>query len=322
MPFPANERASVKVSPDWFKPAEVSPTPLPPDARSGFEPMSSMNFVKPMQGAQPGGREPFVVGAPPPVGRQNPSAPAQPAPRGRGFYKVATQHFDLYMENSPPPLSLVATLENIHANLMIDLQPFVEKNTGPKVSIFIFKNKDTYREVTGRPEWSGGATSVPERKIYIYESRGFTGILAHEMCHVYYDGFYIGGKDDPLWLSEGMATFIQVERGLSAPNWLKPNLDILSGGGGFPLNDLMDVTTTVNDTDSQVELWYTQSYSLVRYLLKTGHKSNFYNFSNFVRQGQSVPQALLSAYGKPFDGVKSLEYAWRYNLARRSVGNL
>jgi len=150
-----------------------------------------MNFVKPMPRGEPANREPFVVEPPAQITQKKPIAPSQPSARPHGFYKVSTEHFDVFMENSPPPQSLLETLENLHSNLMLDLQPFVEHNGAVKVSIYIFKNKDTYRDVTGRPEWSGGASSVPERKIYIYESRGFTGILAHEMCHIYYDGFLI-----------------------------------------------------------------------------------------------------------------------------------
>ena len=61
-----------------------------------------------------------------------------------------------------------------------------------------YRSQDTYRQVTGRPAWSGGASSVPKRRVYVYESDELPGILAHELCHIYYDGFYLDGRPDPL----------------------------------------------------------------------------------------------------------------------------
>src|SRR5207302_16947 len=111
--------------------------------------------------------------------------------------------------------------------------------------------------------------SVPKRKVYLYESEELPGILAHELCHIYYDGFFIEGQPDPLWLSEGMATLLQVERGLAAPNWLRENMDILERGGGFSMSELMSVTTTADSPDDKVRLWYAQSYSVVRFLVRS-----------------------------------------------------
>ena len=180
-----------------------------------------------------------------------------------------------------------------------------------RVSIFLFQDAKSYHLVTGRPEWSGGASAVSERKLYVYKSRELTGILAHELCHIYYDGFYIGGHPDPLWLSEGMATMIQVERGFARPQWLRDNLKVIEEGGGYSLKDLMAVTTMGNAPTSEIQLWYTESYSLVHYLFREHYPSMFYRFSKYIRNGYPVRESLYQAYGMPFNKISSLEYAWR-----------
>ena len=205
---------------------------------------------------------------------------------------------------------------------VLDLAAFTPWAENDKVTIFLFRNQRTYRDVTGRPEWSGGASSVPKRRLYIYESEELPGIFAHELCHIYYDGFYLDGRADPLWLSEGMATLIQVERGLAAPQWLRDNLRVIEQGGGYTLDELMSVTSLAGASDDKVRLWYAQSYSVVRFLIRSQYKGSFVRFSTFLKDSKGVDEALYRAYGPPFTRVKALEYAWRYDISSKSLSTL
>ena len=236
-----------------------------------------------------------------------------------GFVKRSTRHFTVYAEGDPASDEFLELLENLHGNLMLDLAAFSPWAQEQKVSLFLFKNQDTYRRVTGRPAWSGGASSVPKHKVYIYESEELPGILAHELCHIYYDGFFLEGKSNPLWLSEGMATLIQVERGMAAPNWLRENLELLERGGGYSMSELMSINSTSGAADERVRLWYAQSYSVVRFLIRSQYKSSFYNFSRFLREGRPVTESLYRGYGMPYNRLKALEYAWRYEITTNGI---
>jgi hypothetical protein len=242
-----------------------------------------------------------------------PPAQEEDGPAPKGFTKTQTRHFNIYAEGKPPSLEFQETVENIQANLMLDLAAFSPWARDERVSIFLFRDQESYRKVTGRPAWSGGASSVKRRKVYLYESEELVGILAHELTHIYFDSFFLGGVTDPLWLSEGMATLVQTERGLAAPNWLKHNLDVLRRGGGYGLDDLTKVENTSGAQDDEIRLWYTQSYSVVRFLIRNQYKSSFYKFCKNIRDGAPMKEALYRAYGMPFNSVKSLEYAWRYD---------
>lgn len=242
---------------------------------------------------------------------QVPDPPVPP-----GFVKSATRHFNVYAEQYPASDRFLELLENLHANLMLDLAPFSPWASDQKVSVFLFKNQDTYRRVTGRPPWSGGASSVPKRKVFLYESEELPGILAHELTHIYFDGFFIDGTNDPLWLSEGMATLVQVERGLAAPNWLRENLRELEGGAGLPLESFMEVRSTSGWDDAKVRLWYAQAFSVVRYLIRTQYRASFYKFSSYLRDGRPAAEALYRAYGAPYTRVRALEIAWRHEISR------
>ena len=109
--------------------------------------------------------------------------PDTPAPAG--FIKRDTKHFNVFAEIDPPSEDFMEVLEKLHGNLMLDLAAFSPWVENDKVSIFLFKSPETYHRVTGRPGWSGGASSVPRRKVYVYESEELPGILAHELTHIY-----------------------------------------------------------------------------------------------------------------------------------------
>ncbi|UPT72540.1 MAG: hypothetical protein M0D55_11240 [Elusimicrobiota bacterium] len=255
-----------------------------------------------------------------PVREDRESAADMPTPPG--FVRSTSRHFVVFAEQYPASERFIELIENLHSNLMLDLAPFSPWASSERTTIFLFKNQDTYRRVTGRPVWSGGASSVTKRKLYVYESEELPGIVAHELTHIYFDGFFLDGTTDPLWLSEGMATLVQVERGLAAPNWLRENLERLEAGDGFPIDKLTAVTSTAGWPDAKVRLWYAQSYSIVRFLIRTQYRSSFYKFSAHLRDGRPAPEALYRAYGAPYTRMVALEHAWRYELSRASMAKL
>ncbi|MBI4051570.1 MAG: hypothetical protein HY400_03600 [Elusimicrobia bacterium] len=240
----------------------------------------------------------------------------------KGFYRSETPHFILYREGEEADEALLAAFEDLDSNILLDLLSFSPWAGDEKITIYLFKTPESYRMVTGRPEWSGGASSVEKRIIYLYQTQEAFSILAHELCHIYFDSFFQGGQPNPLWLSEGMATLIQVERGLAAPSWLRENLELLVQGRGMRFSDFLKVEETQRADDRSIRLWYAQAYSLVRFLVRLQHSTSFYNFCYYLRQGMSLTQAMHRSYGMPFNRPEALEYAWKGNLKSRALSRL
>ncbi|MDE2290836.1 MAG: hypothetical protein KGL53_02030 [Elusimicrobia bacterium] len=302
----AGAAPSVLAVPGYRGPAPPSTRPTP-----GSESNGEGNTAPPPARRAPPKEEHRSLASLRPIGEGTEQAEQEPVPEG--FSRTVVPHFLIYAEGDPPSSDFLQTLAKIHANLMLDLAAFAPWARDESVTIYLFRTQETYRRVTGRPAWSGGASSVRRRKVYLYQSDELVGIMAHELTHVYFDGFFLTGTQDPLWLSEGMATVSQTERGLAAPNWLRQNLAAIRRGGGYKLQDLMEVDNTTSANDGQVRLWYAQSYSVVRFLLRSQYRSSFYKFCKFLRDGSPVQEALYRAYGMPFTSVKALEYAWRYD---------
>ncbi len=230
-----------------------------------------------------------------------------------GFAYKQTDHFHIYQEGDKVDDALVKDLENLHGNIILDLIAFSPWQREKKVHIYFAKDPSTYQKITGRPAWSGGAANMAERKIYLYESEEAFGILAHELTHIYFDSFFENSQS-PLWLSEGMAVYIQVERAGSYPRWLKENLDILKNGGGYKVSDIVKIETLEGADDKSVKLWYAQSYSLVLFLMRAKRGDAFYQFCKLIKHGENVSLALYKAYGSPYNKLSSLEVVWRYDL--------
>jgi hypothetical protein len=306
---PSPERLSEPPLPGPL-PAEAPEEPLLPVAPEGYAGPSA---------------EPPAAGKPEPPAAEKaePARPRKALRRSRpreleGFELTESRHFYLYSQSEPDP-AFLETVETLHLNLMVDLAPFAPWAREEKVTLYLFDDQGTYRRYTGRPEWSGGASSLSRRAAYVYQSEDLMGILAHELCHIYFDSFFEEAGQSPLWLSEGLATLVQAERGFAPPNWLAPNLERLQRGAGYPLERLVRVTTTSGAADDDVRLWYAQSYSVVRFLLRMQRGPAFLHFARTLRDGQPLNRSLLAAYGMPYNRLKALEHAWRHDLSVKRV---
>ena len=255
---------------------------------------------------------------PAPVEQGGENYPAPP----EGFAMKVTPHFVLYEEGGAVSKELEETIEALHGNIMLDLVAFSPWSRDRKVFIFFASSQDTYRRLTGRPAWSGGAASLSERKIYLYKSDEAFGILAHELTHIYFDSFFPPSNPSPLWLSEGIATYVQSERGFSTPAWLSDNLRLLQDGSGFKLSDLVRIENLQGADEDNVRLWYAESYSVVRFLMRLKAGDAFYVFCKNLRDGKPAAQSLYQAYGMPYNKLSSLEYAWRYDLKTGKISGL
>lgn len=243
-----------------------------------------------------------------------PPQPNWPRP-AKGFASKDTKYFTIYREKPEIPDQFVEALNLLHGTLMLDLLPFSPWQGDERVLLYFFSSPETYRKVTGRPDWSVGAASLDLRMIYLLEDRKLMGEAAHELTHIYFDAFFAPAPA-PLWLSEGMAVLMQTNRAMSPPQWLGENIDLLRGGKGLPLEEFLRVKNFDSEdfTEERVRLWYAQAYSLSLFLTRLGGPDAFYSFCKNLRDGKTMSQSLLFAYGMPFNRTQALERAWKFDL--------
>ena len=232
-----------------------------------------------------------------------------------GFLTADTFNYLIYREKNPVTPNIKTVLDNIHGNLMLDLTPFTIIIKPNKILVMLFGEKNSYMKFTKRPAWSGASSDLRSDTMYIIEGNSFYPLSVHELTHLYFDGYFLP-TISPLWLSEGMAVYMQVNTTKQKPSWIDRSLRRILKGEYIPFEEMTMVETLKDYDTEQAELWYTQAYSLVAYLLKTRSRDEFYKLCNEIKDNTPLHQALYRAYGMPFNKVSVLENVWLHDLQK------
>lgn len=233
-----------------------------------------------------------------------------------GFLTGDTFNYLIYREKDPVTPKIKEVLDNIHGNLMLDLTPFTVVVKPGKILVMLFGQKQSYMDYTKRPAWSGASSDLKSDTMYVIEKTGFYSLSVHELTHLYFDQYFLP-TISPLWLSEGMAVYMQIYASKQKPAYVMRRLkQILETGQLIPFEEMMSAQTLKDYSTDQAEVWYTQAYSLVDYLLNTRSRDEFYKFCNELKNNTPVHQALYRAYGMPFNKVSTLQNVWLHDLQK------
>ena len=179
------------------------------------------------------------------------------------------------------------------------------------IHLYIYADNDDLKDaILYEPSWTGGM-SFPEHDIVIIGISqrdiewGHTTI-AHELTHVLVGHLTFSCLGDvPTWLNEGLAVYS--EGGLDPASESQLNdairnnqlLTVRSLSGGF------------SEVPSRAYLSYSQSYSLVNFLIDTYGREEMNSLLIALRDGTPIEAALQKIYG--FD-VEGLEDTWRAGI--------
>lgn len=237
-----------------------------------------------------------------------------------GFMTAETFNYLIYRETHPVTQSISTVLDTIHGNLMLDLSPFTLVSKPNRILVMLFGNKKSYMNFTKRPPWSGASSDLKADTMYVQEGNSFYPLSVHELTHLYFDGYFLP-VISPLWLSEGMAVYMQIHASKQKPSWVDPAMKRILKGDIIPLEQMTETEDLSELSTQEAELWYTQAYSLVDYLLNQRTRDEFYQLCNELKQKTPLHQALYKAYGMPFTKVSVLENVWLHDI-RKKAGTL
>jgi hypothetical protein len=186
--------------------------------------------------------------------------------------------------------------------------------TDKPIDLYIYGGTEDMRDaVLYEPGWTGGLAYSDHNIVII----GITPAQmdwgkrtqAHELTHVLVGQLTFSCLSDiPTWLQEGLAVY--GEGGPDQPSQqqfdqaLKDNslLPVRSLSGGF------------SEDPSKADISYTQSYSLVKFLIEKYQQAKMLDFLRTLRDGATVDEALQQVYG--FD-IEGFEDAWRADIGAR-----
>ncbi len=224
-------------------------------------------------------------------------------------------HLHWYEGDSVGPALLeaaVAGLEQLEEEMGIELQE--------EVDIYIYANAAAMRQaILYVQDWAGGVAFSSYNTILIgvapsdVEGWG-SDTVRHELAHLVLGQFgwsCLGGRR-PTWLEEGLATYAEgpaSDSTLADINWAIEQdafFPLRTLGGSFPAHG------------GDAGLAYSQSYSVVAFLLDDYGAQRLQELILLLAQGFDDDEALQQVYGFNVDG---LEVAWRQAIgaAPRSI---
>ncbi len=182
------------------------------------------------------------------------------------------------------------------------------------IHLYIYANTDDMKDaILYEPSWTGGM-AYPEHDIVIIgisqrDLEWGRTTIAHELTHVLVGHLTFSCLGDvPTWLNEGLAVYSEGRLDPSAEAQLNEAikndqlLTVRSLSGGF------------SEVPSKAYLSYSQSYSIVKFLIESYGQEQMNSLLIALRDGTTVEDALLQVYGFDIDG---LETAWREVIGAR-----
>jgi hypothetical protein len=203
------------------------------------------------------------------------------------------------------PLLLEAAVEGL-AILEADMGITLDS----PITIYIYDSSDNMRQaLLYVQEWAGGVAFVDYNTILMgvppasVESWG-RPTIRHELAHLVIGQFgrsCVGGGR-PNWLEEGLAVYAE------GPPSERVQRDIRAGIQENRFEPLRSLIGSFPAHDSQATMAYSQSYSVVNYLLETYGSEQMQTLLLELAAGTGYDAALEAVYGFNTD---DLEVAWR-----------
>lgn len=219
-----------------------------------------------------------------------------------------SQHFIVYYQDTPAGYvpELIDKAEKYYSDIVDNLGyvRFDFWSWDNRAKIYLFRDSAEYLRETGRAAWSGAEVDVRDRTIrtFLGQEAFFDSILPHEMTHIIFREF-VGKKTVlPLWIDEGVACS-QEEKSLAER--LKTIKNLINQGVYLKLDNL----STIKDSSLIVpHVFYSESASLIVFLIERYGKEKFLEFSRGLRDGKKWQDALSYVY--QFRDLKEMEEEW------------
>ncbi len=187
-------------------------------------------------------------------------------------------------------------------------------STDQPIDLYIYaSNEDMKAAILYEPSWTGGE-AFPEYNIVIIgigpsDLTWGRGAVVHELTHVLVGHLTftcLGGV--PTWLNEGLAVYSEGALDSTSQAQLESAIQDDS------LLSVRSLSGAFSEVASKANLSYSESYSIVKFLLDKYGREKMTALLLALRDGNTPDQALTAVYGFDVDG---LEDAWRAGIGAK-----
>ncbi|MBK9926101.1 MAG: hypothetical protein IPP66_12515 [Anaerolineales bacterium] len=176
------------------------------------------------------------------------------------------------------------------------------------IDLYIYANTDDMKDaILYEPSWTGGQ-AFPDHDIVIIgisknDLEWGRKAIVHELTHVLVGHLTfscLGGV--PTWLNEGLAVYSEGDLDSNSQSQLDQAIRDNS------LLSVRSLSAGFSEVSDKANLSYTQSFSIVKFLIETYGQDKMTNLLTSLRDGMAIDDALTQVYGF---NVEGLEDAWR-----------
>ncbi len=191
-------------------------------------------------------------------------------------------------------------------------------STGRKIDIWFCESRDEFDRAVGAPiqDWAAGCAYPLQARIVILDPKftenrrlNLSRLIKHEIVHVIF-GLYVGEnmKNVPRWFNEGVAMYISDDWGY-LNYWA-----MLTGTLSNSLIPLYEISSDFPEKANMAQLAYSQSYSVVAFMVKRYGISAFRECINLISKGRPFDEAFASVTGADLGWMES---RWIKDLKKR-----
>jgi hypothetical protein len=197
------------------------------------------------------------------------------------------------------------------AKSLNDLGTVTGLRTNKPIDLYIYGDTADMRDaVLFEPGWTGGLAYSDHNIVIIGISPDQMDwgkrTQAHELTHVLVGQLTFSCLSDiPTWLQEGLAVYGEGGPDVAAQRQFD---DAIKDDALLPVRSL---SGGFSEDPSKADVSYTQSYSLVKFLIEKYQQAKMLDFLRALRDGGTVDGALQQTYG--FD-IEGFEEAWRADI--------
>jgi hypothetical protein len=179
------------------------------------------------------------------------------------------------------------------------------------IDIYIFANTSDLKDaILYEPSWTGGQ-AFPDQNIVILgisqnDLEWGRDSIAHELTHVLVGQLTFSCLGDvPTWLDEGLSVYSEGELDSASQQQLDDAIQ------NNTLLSVRSLSAGFSEVADKAYLSYSQSYSVVKFLVETYGQKKMTALLTSLRDGSTTDEALQQTYG--FD-IEGLEDAWRAGI--------
>ncbi len=230
---------------------------------------------------------------------------------GDSYCLKETENFKVYAHNEEICDDISSVIEDIYHRIIEDLQYQIKPTR--KIKIYIFKDKEEYRDKIRQPMWSVGRVIYNKNSFYSYEGVNLAGLIPHEITHLLFYNF-MDRKYEPVsmrWLSEGLAMYEENKIVQSSlVNSLRRRIELLKEGQYYSMPDLIKADMLQTRDSALINLWYAQSFSIVEFMITQLGREKFNVFCLNIKEYNDVEKALINTYGNKFEALEDFQKQW------------